>query len=264
MDFAKFLSSSLADAGPAARQEFYKRSETLISERFASRGASEDQVAAALAGLRAARDAYELDRRAKEIDPPALAPVEPARQEQPRISKVQEPVVSSGASPGGGRLKLAGIALAAGIVIGFLGSGMFGGKSTSASMPETPGALQQAFETQKPVFDRNVALIRQIETALNRHRESTGSYPQGDAFEYMTSGKVQWPSEIGTIIAENRALAGKLLYRGQGGNFKLLAYLTGDCFVASVVSPAMVDPWRRFGPVDCTHFGVWTKDAERW
>ena len=57
---------------------------------------------------------------------------------------------------------------------------------------------------------------------------------------------------------------GRIVYRSDGTDYKVIAQRTGDCSVVRATDPDLIDPKRDYGPGDCIAYGYWTSGAESW
>lgn len=55
---------------------------------------------------------------------------------------------------------------------------------------------------------------------------------------------------------------GKLLYKSNGTDYKIIISNNGDCFIVRAIAPKMIDPTRSMGPIDCDAYGVWSPDGK--
>lgn len=276
MDFDKFLHDNLADAARPVRQEFYARMEARLRDILAARGAADHEVVTTLNRFHIARGIHESRRRAAESrvggeaaprpagDDPPPSPMDeaPPAVEAPQQRSPQVQIPPSEARPHPAPRRSRPVALLLVVVLASAAGAWLLRDAPDLLAPES--RLRKDYLALKPGFEANLAYLKRLEEALRRHRDSTGAFPATAGFERMSEAKAAWPEEIARLLAESPERAAKLLYRGTSSNFKVVYYLTGDCFVASVAAPELVDPWRKFGPVDCIHYGLWTPDAATW
>jgi hypothetical protein len=121
------------------------------------------------------------------------------------------------------------------------------------------------FTEAETTFPENTKVIEEIASALNSYRQRSGRYPES------AGTFVLWPtvSERHELLSRTpkapKTPRGTIIYRSDGAqNYKLLMVQTGDCVVALLQRPEMVDTPRSGTLLDCTYYGKWTPEAAAW
>ena len=136
--------------------------------------------------------------------------------------------------------------------------------------PAPTSAERQAAANAK----RNVKALAAYRKFAEQFKTENGQYPPTkrnfrsavgafeDAAESITDDgtKVELGLPEGATIRQ----PGRIVYRSDGTDFKLIAQRTGDCSVVRQTNPKLIDPKRDFGPGDCTAYGYWTSGAKTW
>lgn len=136
--------------------------------------------------------------------------------------------------------------------------------------PEQLSIEQQALSNA----ELNLIALTAYRNHAERVRAETGSYPVTKrsfrsavgAFEDYAEAQSESENNIdlGLPTGETLSSAGRIVYRSDGTDYKLIAQRTGDCSVIRKNDPDLVDPKRDYGPGDCVAYGYWTQGAENW
>jgi hypothetical protein len=113
---------------------------------------------------------------------------------------------------------------------------------------------------RQPAFERNAAMLEELRQLIETHKRTKGTYPATPSgsigplnriVDQITSETAKYPS----ILPDSGA---RVLYASNGTEYKLLVYYSGNCFVARLTRPELVDIGRARGPMDCDYFGFWS------
>ena len=178
------------------------------------------------------------------------------------------------------------------ISVAFLGAAACGGGTNeTASAPETlaasivENAPEITAEPEQPApLSAEAQAIANAEinmTALAAYRDhveqlksDTGTYPVTKksfrsalgVFEDVAKESANDGEELNLDLPEGAEMTkpGRIVYRSDGEDYKLIAQRTGDCSVVRDQQPELIDPKRTYGPGDCIAYGYWTGGAENW
>lgn len=129
-----------------------------------------------------------------------------------------------------------------------------------AVSPQERGALDAlgaALRERGPTVRRINALIA-FNSLLAQKAKTAGVYPNSG--EKLVPAASALPLLDSTEFEKNvpREILDKIRYISDGKSYKLVAVATGDCAVVRVLRPAMIDPERSAGSLDCLAYGFWT------
>ncbi len=247
MNFDQLLARDLTNADVATRNEYYARAEAKLRDLIAQRagGRSQEEEASLLQRFNAARDAFEARlhteaAQARRPEAPAAASPEPSRATNRQASPV-----------------VLGAVLLAGVVIGYIASALW------QSLDDQTPKIVTHFNEVRANYHRNLSHLRDLRARLEEFRRTSGAYPTAPEFVRITQTWSGIPM-LAAAMAANAERSQKVLYKSDGKDYKLLYYMSGDCFVASVLNPQLIDAARQARPVDCTHYGFWTSAATNW
>lgn len=263
MDFMGLLREH---AGTASRDERLALYQSLRGrvDRFAASAEGDGERLKA----RAYRDALEVAIEAFERERDDVAPVVSARAWKPPVERAgtaAEPApapapASTDAAPAGrgGALRL--------VMVGLLGIGLGAGMlAVYQAVTRSPAeALVERYASGQAASQAHVEMVRTFRTAVEEHRRTAGGYPTtGDAWTTFAAAAEPIPA-LKALLDRATGPKDRLLYRGSSTDFKLIMHNTGDCFVVRLDKPALVDPVRSAGEVDCYAYGFWTSGAAVW
>ena len=122
--------------------------------------------------------------------------------------------------------------------------------------------------------DINLAALAAYRTYAEEFRSRNGKFPSTKrsfrsaigAFEEAEQELAGEDEKIKLDLPEGTKFAqpGRIVYRSDGKDYKLIAQRTGDCSVVRAKDPGLIDPKRDYGPGDCIAYGYWTNGAEDW
>lgn len=127
----------------------------------------------------------------------------------------------------------------------------------SAEIQRALAPLRDALEDPGQSILRINALIK-VAQALDKFASVGGGYPNTEA-KMVAIASVQdvfRRREIEAAVPETAAR--QMRYISDGKSYKLIVTAAGDCAVVRALRPAMVDPRRAFGKLDCLAYGFWT------
>ena len=167
-----------------------------------------------------------------------------------------------------------------------------GGETTSSADPEAgDGAAANLIEAPAPPeiepslptspeqqAAANAVVNLEALAAYRDHAEQFkidhGSYPATKrsfrsalgAFEDAAEAVAEDGAEVNLNLPEGTMMRqpGRIVYRSDGTDYKVIAQRTGDCSVVRATDPDLIDPKRDYGPGDCIAYGYWTSGAESW
>lgn len=136
--------------------------------------------------------------------------------------------------------------------------------------PEPTSAEQQAAANAKI----NLVALEAYRVYAEQFKAENGSYPPTKrsfrsalgAFQDAAEAIAEDGTEVVLGLPEGAEMdqPGRIVYRSDGTDFKLIAQRTGDCSVVRDSNPDLIDPKRDYGPGDCIGYGYWTSGAETW
>jgi len=116
--------------------------------------------------------------------------------------------------------------------------------------------------------DANLAALTAYRARIEQVYTSTGAYPMTKRSfrSALNALNEDAGDDVELGLPEGIALKrdGRIVYRSDGADYKLIAQRTGDCGVVRATSPGMIDPKRDYGPGDCIAYGYWTEGAADW
>ena len=124
--------------------------------------------------------------------------------------------------------------------------------------------IEQALQPLKAALQQPSVTIQRINaliafnTILKVFSSQQGSYPdsEGRIVAAQDALKLLNDSEFEKNVAAD--IVKDMRYVSDGRSFKVLMLGTGDCAVARILRPAMVDPKRAAGDLDCIAYGIWS------
>jgi hypothetical protein len=242
MDFLAFIRTHAAQATATERQAIYNRIRAKV-----------DGMAAAAADDEAFRKAQRLRDELETAVHHFEAERAPEEQHPPAGPSSLQP-------DGSGRGRLAELLLAAvaGSAVGVASMLLW------RQAPAGPGHILPAhFEAARATVDTNLSLLRAIRGGLDELQRAQGAYPVAPAWHPLSAIATAAPG-LEALLGRQGGQKDRLLYRGGGGDYKLIMHQSGDCFVVNILHPELVDSTRRAGPVDCYAYGYWTAGAAGW
>ena len=117
--------------------------------------------------------------------------------------------------------------------------------------------LRDALRNPGPSILRINALTA-VAQALDRFAAVGGGYPNSDGKMVAIANVQDVFRRRGIEVSVPELAAGQMRYISDGGSYKLIISAAGDCAVVRALRPAMVDPRRAFGKLDCLAYGFWT------
>lgn len=258
MDFYRILSTQLAEAGHDERVAFYgemRAGVVLILKRNA--------VAEGTEAHRAFLDKFETAVRKYETERTLAVMTPEVEMAGARDSARTVSEASDGVGPGRGETPLSKWR-----ALGFVLLGVAVGAACYAiqeKMLRSRGApLVASFDQRLPTYAANLAYLQRVRSAIEARRSQTGSFPQTPAtFLPLATVAAAVPALLG-LISHPFEEGATVLYRSDGRDYKLVAYRSGDCFMARILDPPLVDPVRSAGSVDCIYHGYWTPGGAEW
>lgn len=117
--------------------------------------------------------------------------------------------------------------------------------------------LREAMAKPGPSIDRINALIA-LNAILGSYAAKNRFYPDSK-MEFVSAAKalaiLNDPEFAKNVPA---SIIDEIQYVSDGKSYKLIIVGSGDCAVVRSLRPAMVDPKRSAGDLDCIAYGVWT------
>jgi len=89
-------------------------------------------------------------------------------------------------------------------------------------------------------------------------RSAVGAFEDAEK-EFAVDGA---PVNLNLPEGAKIAQPGRIVYRSDGTDYKLIAQRTGDCSIVRSLQPELVDPKRSYGPGDCIADGYWTSETD--
>lgn len=150
-----------------------------------------------------------------------------------------------------------------------------------ASIAETPPVEIEAAPVEISAEQQAIANAQINLAALSAYRDHAEQFKQKTGSYPLT--KRNFRSALGAFQDAENALAedgeaevlelpegaamdkpGRIVYRSDGSDYKVIAQRTGDCSIVRGSNPELIDPKRDYGPGDCIAYGYWTDGAESW
>jgi hypothetical protein len=267
MDFTKLLQDKLAEASAQECEAYYRTVQVQVQETLVRNGHVPGSEVAMQYGAKL-ENAIHQHRQSRQFNPSLASPAVPlapvsasAYVPLPNVRTQAAPSVDPPASTeqaetstpaGSSPLKKLAAVFAAGTVIGAFGVYLLSGPSAG---PLTNMATH--FESSMPLYERNVAYLKAMEAAVARHRQGGGRMPISENFEVFSTVFKDIPA-IASIAKPDNVTHVRLYFKTKGLDYKMTFNRSGDCFIARIKNPELVDPVRVTGPVDCQDYGVWT------
>jgi hypothetical protein len=132
--------------------------------------------------------------------------------------------------------------------------------------PQEQGALDAfgaALREQGPTVRRINALIA-FNSLLAQKAKSDGVYPNSGGKLVPAASALSLLDSAEFEKNVPRETLDKMRYISDGKSYKLVAIGTGDCAIVRVLRPAMIDPERSAGSLDCIAYGFWTPKGESY
>jgi len=250
MDFAQLLRNKLEGADYDLRMQYYNQLRDWIVATLDKSNLPKDSEAYTtyIKSLETAIRNYEADRAVQHMDMHVVGAEEATAKPSSDVSSSPAPVArpkKRWATP---------LLVAGGAVLGILGYGAIDRLSTSSAR-----LLANEFNYRMPKYQQNVAHLEKIRALLEHFRATSGKYPvtAGSGFVPLLEAARGYP-DLEKLANYKFDESDTMIYRSTGTDYKLLVYRGGDCFVARILNPKLVDPVRLAGPIDCIHHGIWT------
>ncbi len=122
--------------------------------------------------------------------------------------------------------------------------------------------------------DINLTALSAYRDHAEQFKTETGSYPLTKrsfrsalgAFQDAAEAVADEGEEVNLGLPDGAEMKqpGRIVYRSDGTDYKLIAQRTGDCSIVKERDPSLIDPKRDYGPGDCIAYGYWTSGAETW
>jgi hypothetical protein len=274
MDFGKILHDNLASSTKPERAAFYETLRARLRATLDKNGLDTTSEVAVryFDSLEDAIESHERIATFSELspkDPSQVAAVEVTSNQTselpyPAPSKRAEPPLMS--APREHRQDTGTSRTWIGMVFIFLGGILLGYFATqfSASGNADIGAnhtARVANETAR--YEGNIAYLKAVDAAIRQYHQRSGRYPESDSFAAIAGLAKGLPNLI-LPSAPQGGNADRLYYKSNGRDFKLMFNRSGDCFVARLKNPELIDSSRASGPVDCQDYGTWSPGGKEF
>ncbi|MER8825911.1 hypothetical protein NKH73_03105 [Mesorhizobium sp. M0938] len=126
--------------------------------------------------------------------------------------------------------------------------------------PETERALaplRQALEKPQPAIARINALIA-LGAILRDYAAKTKTYPSSQMKLVPAAGALAVLKDAEFERNVPTSIINEMQYVSDGRSYKVIVLGSGDCAVVHALRPAMIDPKRSAGDLDCIAYGIWT------
>jgi hypothetical protein len=150
--------------------------------------------------------------------------------------------------------------ISAAVKTGRVGEGATNAIGEASRQYETERALlplRQALEKPEPAISRINALIA-LGAILRDYAAKTKTYPssQMKLVSAAAALAVLKDAEFERNVPTN--IINEMQYVSDGRSYKVIVLGSGDCAVVRALRPAMIDPKRSAGDLDCIAYGIWT------
>jgi len=117
--------------------------------------------------------------------------------------------------------------------------------------------LRQALGKPEPAISRINALIA-LGAILRDYAAKTKTYPSSQMKLVSATAAlgVLKDAEFERNVPTN--IINEMQYVSDGRSYKVIVLESGDCAVVRALRPAMIDPKRSAGDLDCIAYGIWT------
>jgi hypothetical protein len=131
---------------------------------------------------------------------------------------------------------------------------------TASVAPDVETSLQplrQALQNPAATVQRMNSLFA-FNAILAEYGRKTGAYPNSQ--DRLVSARKAMDIVQDAEFFRNvpAGLIDQMQYVSNGKSYKVIIVGAGDCAVVRVLRPAMVDPKRSSGPLDCVAYGYWS------
>lgn len=121
----------------------------------------------------------------------------------------------------------------------------------------TPAPAPTTAKAQAPTqdylnFQKNLELLKILDETLRAE-----GLPVSNKLVPLVSSVPDIAKLAGLKNIKAAGRLGRVIYRSDGTNYKLVLFNNGQCYLAREHAPERVDPRRAFGDKDCTSFGYW-------
>jgi hypothetical protein len=270
MDFDKILADNLISSIKSERVAFYSALNDKLLGMLEKNGISSESK---IARNYTSRLELAIERHENTVAPTDNNELENAALLSPQTSEknilMSNPILRAGpissseplrpldqtqvhAKASGGMFKLAAVMLT-GVVLGYLATSFVSGSDSSISSSYSSHAQSEAAR-----YEKNVGYLKSADAALRQYQQRSGRYPESENFAALTT-VVKGLAGFAAPSLPEGANADRLYYKSNGRDFKLMFNRSGDCFLARIKNPELVDAGRASGPIDCQDYGMWTE-----
>jgi hypothetical protein len=264
MDFGKILHENLTGAALPERLAYYDALRAQLHSTLERNGhGPESEIArnysakleTAITAFNAEQAGAALPAAEENAHGPAIVSTHSDDKTSSMSTATSESISQPKPSSGTGFGTIAAIFIA-GSALGYFASGFLGGASTGAA-----STIASHIQSETPKFERNLSHLKKMESALKQAQQRSGRYPVSDSFAAFIVVVKDNPAFIEAIAPEGVS-HDRLYYKSNGRDFKLMYNRSGDCFVARIKNPELLDADRASGPVDCQDYGVWSEGGK--
>lgn len=162
------------------------------------------------------------------------------------------------------RLLLGAAAGAAFVLVGGFAATVAGLLSFSqpgeAAATSTP-SLESLYLVNLPKVRPAVDFLEKVRTGLASRQKNGERLPDDLARKFVSLDKVD--AELAAAMPADLPKGTAIVVRANQDDYKIL-YNWTLCATVQIAQPEMVDPKRKNEGLGCSHFGIWSQNAESW